>query len=157
MRQSAAIRVWDGLWLALALIPLAIFWSGRDDVFRPAAGADDETLAAHLGASAVYIVAVACAQLWFRGPWRRRLPVRALGFAASVASAVWFTNIGGDVVGEAPLAGLGIEVAIILIVWGAACNAAWIVLWWIAAAIRRWRAARSPNATSLAAGRTTRG
>lgn len=139
VRESIASRIWDGLWLTLALIPLAIFWSGRNEIFRPDDETPDGALTAYVGASAIYIAAVAFTTMWLRGPWRHQLPVRGLAFVASIGAAMAFSSIGGVALQSTTLTGLGLELAIVLLVWGSACNAAWIIMWWIAAGIRRWR------------------
>lgn len=139
MKRSTAFRIWNGLWLALALIPLAIFWSGRNGVFRPNGGIPDDTLAGHVWASALYLVAVWLIIAWMRGRGAQGFILGALAFAALVGTAVVFQGIGAAALRAAGLAGLGFEVSIAIIVYLSASMAGWILLWSIAAAVRRRR------------------
>lgn len=137
MKRSAAIRIWDGLWLAFALLPLAIFWAGRGRVFHPDAGIADDSLTRHIGASAVYLVAVWLVVAWMRGHGTRGLVLGALAFVALVGVAIVFQRIGEAALHAAGIAGLGLDVAVAIIVYLAASFAAWILLWSIAVAVRR--------------------
>ena len=139
MRRSAAIRIWDGLWLAFALLPLAIFWAGRGRVFHSDAGIPDDSLPWHVGASAVYLVAVWLVVAWMRGRGRRGLLIGALAFAALAGTAVSFEEIGAEALRIDLATGLAFDVSIAIIVYLAASWAAWILLWSVAAAVRRRR------------------
>lgn len=137
MNTRAVARVWDGLWLALAFLPLAIFWTGRGDAFPRAAGAPDDTLLWHLGASALYVAAVALTIRWMHSSGRRGTVAGIAAFAALAGSVAAFQRIGAAALREGELAGLGFGVAVGILIWLSAISAAWIVLAWIGAAVRR--------------------
>jgi hypothetical protein len=139
VKRSVAIRIWDGLWLALALLPLAIFWSGRNDAFLPEEGSPDDSLAGHVWASALYLVTVWLIIAWMRGRGTRGRVLGRLTFIALIGVSFVFQQIGEATLREAGIAGLGFDVAIAIIVYLAASMAAWVLLWLIADAVRRRR------------------
>ncbi|MCJ7827269.1 MAG: hypothetical protein MUP36_03405 [Demequinaceae bacterium] len=136
MRRSAAFRIWDGLLLAFALLPLAIFWSGRNGVFHHNGDVPDDFLAGHAWASALYLAAVALVIAWLRSRRARAVVLGFLAFAALVGTAVVFLGIGEDARREAGISGLGFDIAIIIIVYLSASLAAWLLLWSVVTAVR---------------------
>ncbi len=139
VKRSTAFRIWDGLLLAIVLLPLAIFWSGRNGVFRPDDGTPDDSLAGHAWASALYLAAVALVVAWLRVRGTRALVLGSLALTALVGTAVVFQKIGKKAIHEAGISGLGFDISIVIIVYLSASMATWLLLWSIATAVRRGR------------------
>ncbi|MBN2177549.1 MAG: hypothetical protein JW722_07825 [Demequinaceae bacterium] len=137
MTRRTAARVWNGLLLAFAILPLAIFWSGRNGVFQPDDGAADGTLSGHVWASALYLTALGLIVAWLRARGQRVLVLGLLALASLAGTAVVFWEIGEDAVQEAGVSGLGFDVSIVIIVYLAAGMAAWLLLWSVVTAVRK--------------------
>lgn len=126
MKRSATTRIWDGLWLAVVLIPLAIVWVGR----TPMIG-----MPALVMGSAAYVAAVILTVGWMRSRWGRGLTIGLLACAASVGAAMAFEGIGRTALEGFGPQTIGLEVAVALILYLSASNAAWLLVWTVARAI----------------------
>ena len=140
MRTSIAVRIWNGLFLAMVLIPLAIFWSGRGDAFPHATNSPDEPLLRHVLASALYVAMVVLAAAWLRADGKRALLLGALTFSAALGAVVGFEEIGSAAVRGAGISGAGVDVAVAILIYFSAGVAAWAVLSGVVVAVRRIRA-----------------
>ena len=140
MRRSVGLWIWNGLFLAMVVIPLAIFWAGRGDVFPHAAGAPDQPLLRHVLTSAMYLSMVVLAAAWLRADGRRALLLGALTFSAALGAVVGFEQIGSAAVRGAGISGAGFDVAVAILIYFSAGVAAWAVLSGVVVAVRRTRA-----------------
>ncbi len=140
MSRAIAFRIWNLLFLALVLIPLAIFWEGRGDVFPHASGSPDVSLLAHIFASAMYVSMVVLAAAWLRAGGKQAVLVGALTLSAAVGAVVAFERVGAAAVKAAGVSGLGFDIAVAILIYFSAGVAASSVLVGIVVAVRRLRA-----------------
>jgi hypothetical protein len=137
VRRTTIIGAWNSMILVVALLPLAIFWVGRGEAFRPGAGEEDDTWPWHLLASGIYLLAVAATVAWVRWGGRKGIAAAIVAVAASVWASMWFAEIGTAHAFEAGIAGLPVTVAVWILVYLAAANAAWILVWSALLIVRR--------------------
>jgi len=142
MRRASVFQVWNSMILAVALIPLAIFWVGRADAFRPGVGETDDTWRWHLVISGVYLLAVLATVAWVRWSGRKGIVAAVVAVAASVWAAMGFAEIATAYAFEAGIAGLPVTVAVWMLMYLAAGNAAWVALFTVVLAIRTRRLRR---------------
>jgi hypothetical protein len=142
MRQTSVIRAWNSVILAVALIPLAIFWSERGTAFRTGDGETDGTWPWHVLTSLIYLLAVVATIAWIRARGWKALVAAAAAVAASVAAAMGFAEIGTAYAFEEGIAGLPLTLAVAILTYLAAANAAWVGLFSIALAVRDRRSRR---------------
>ncbi len=137
MRRASVFQVWNSMILAIALIPLAIFWAGRGEAFRPRVGEVDDTWRWHLLASGIYLLAVASTVAWVKWGGSKAAIAAIVAVAASVGAAMSFAEIGTAHAFEAGIAGLPVTVAVWILVYLAAANVAWILVWSALLIVRR--------------------
>jgi len=145
MRRASVFQVWNSMILAIALIPLAIFWAGRGEAFRPRVGEVDDTWPWHLLASGIYLLAVAATVAWVKWGGSKAAIAAIVAIAASAGAAMSFAEIGTAHAFEAGIAGLPVTVAVWILVYLAAANAAWVGLFSLVLAVRTRHRRRDPR------------
>jgi hypothetical protein len=138
--NRVGVWVWNGLFYAMVLIPLAIFWQDRAAVFPHDPGVPDPSLVRHVLASVMYIAMVFLAMAWLRANGKRAVVLGSLAFATAVGAVVGFEGTVSEAVQATGVRSLGLDVAVAVLVYFSASVAASALLSGVVVAVRRIRA-----------------
>ncbi len=140
MRTPLAVWIWNGLFFAMVLIPLAIFWQDRGSVFPHDPGTDDPSLLRHVLASAMYVAMVVLTLAWLRSNGKVAVLLGALAFSAALGAVVAFEGTVSEAVRTTGVRSIGLDVAVAILIYFSAGVAGSALLSGIVVAVRRARA-----------------
>jgi hypothetical protein len=140
VRTSVAVWIWNGLFFAMLLIPLAIFWQDRGSVFPHDPGVADPSLVRHILASAMYVTMVVLAMAWLRTGGKQAVLLGALTFSAAIGAVTAFEGTVVQAVKATGVRSLGLDLAVAILVYFSAIVAGSTLLSGIVVAVRRARA-----------------